>query len=81
MSPHKQRALGISGCRLAPAGQAYALKDGSQTREIAVTVTLLRAEPCLHRLNEAAEISDERAAALGYRMVRSYDDAVMHGLV
>ena len=81
MSPHKQRALGISGCRLALGGQAYRLKDGTPTQALAVSVTLLRAEPCLRRLNEAQAISEEQASAQGYHFVRTYDDAVMHGLV
>jgi len=80
MSPHKQRALGISGCRLALGGQAYRLKDGTPTQAVAVSVTLLQAEPCLSRLNEAQAISDEQASAQGYRFVRSYEDAVMFGL-
>jgi hypothetical protein len=81
MSPYKQQALGIAGCRLAPCGNAYRLKDGTPTQQLAVTVSLLRAEPCLHRLYEAAAISAEEARAQGYRFVRSYDDALMYGLV
>jgi len=80
MTPHKQRALGISDCRLALGGNAYALRDGSPTRHLAVPVSLLRAEPSLRRHFEAMAISAEEALEIGYRFVRSYDDAVMYGL-
>lgn len=81
MSPIKQTAMGIGGCVLVPGGSLYRLKSGTQTYMVAVTVSLLRAEPSLRRLSEATRMSCEEAATLGYRRVRSYDDAVMHGLV
>jgi hypothetical protein len=56
-------------------------KDGTQTCNVAVTVSLLHAEPSLRRLSEATPIACDKATALGYRLVRSYDDAVMHGVV
>jgi hypothetical protein len=81
MSPIKQIALGIGGCVLVPSGSVYKLKNGTQTQMVAVTVSLLRAEPTLCRLSESARMTCEEASALGYRRVRSYDDAVMLGLV
>ena len=81
MSPSKERFVGIAGCRLARGGASYRLKDGTSAPGIAVTVTLLLAEPCLGRFREGTPISCEAAAAQGYRVVRSYDDAVMYGLV
>jgi hypothetical protein len=63
------------------AGSLYRLKDGTQTCNVAVTVSLLRAEPSLRRLSEATPIACDKATALGFRLVRSYDDAIMHGLV
>ena len=47
---------------------------------MAVSVTLLQAEPSLGRLNEAQPISDEQANEQGYRFVRTYEDAVTFGL-
>jgi hypothetical protein len=81
MSPNKQTAMGIGGCVLAPGGSLYKLRNGTSTYNVAVTVSLLRAEPSLRRLSEAKHIACDQATALGYRLVRSYDDAVMHGLV
>jgi hypothetical protein len=86
MSPIKQIALGIGGCVLVPSGSVYKLKNGTQTQMVAVTVSLLRAsllraEPTLCRLSESARMTCEEASALDYRRVRSYDDAVMLGLV
>ena len=81
MSPIKQTAMGIGGCVLVPGGSLYRLKSGTQTYMVAVPVSLLRAEPSLRRLSEATRMSCEEAATLGYQRVRSYDDAVMHGLV
>ena len=80
MSPFKQSAMGLRGCVLAPGGSPYRLKNGTQTYNVAVTISLLRAEPSLRRLLEATPIACDEATALGYRLVRSYDDAVMHGL-
>jgi len=81
MSPNKQTAMGIGGCVLAPGGSLYKLKTGTPTCDVAVTISLLRAEPSLRRLSDARHIACDKATALGYRLVRSYDDAVMHGLV
>ena len=81
MSPIRQLARGIGGCVLAEGTVAYGLKDGTPTYNVAVTVSLVRAEPCLRRLNDAPPISREQAAARGYRIVHSYDEAVMYGLV
>jgi hypothetical protein len=80
MTPNKQVVLGIGGCVLVPGSAAYQLADGSWTRKLAVTVSLLRAEPSLRKLSEGIPIGCEEAAAQGYRLVRRYDDAVMHGL-
>jgi len=81
MSPIKQRVIGISGCRLATGGNPYQLQDGTATRDVAITVSLLRAEPCLGRWSEAAAISTEEAEAKGYKVVRTYDAAISHGLI
>ena len=81
MSPNKLAAKGLGGCILAPGGSLYRLKNGTQTYNVAVTVSLLRAEPSLRRLSESTPVGCDKAAELGYRLVRSYDDAVMHGLV
>jgi len=81
MSPNKLSAKGLGGCVLASGRSLYRLKDGTQTYKVAVTVSLLRAEPSLRRLSETAPMACDEAAALGFRMVRSYDDAVTHGLV
>ena len=81
MSPNKQTAIGIGGCVLAPGGSLYKLNSGTPTYDVAVTISLLRAEPSLRRLSEVRHIACDRATALGYRLVRSYDDAVVHGLV
>jgi hypothetical protein len=56
------------------------LRNGTPTYNVAVTVSLLRAEPCLRRLKEGPPISREEAATRGYRIVHGYDEAVMHGL-
>lgn len=80
MSPIKERARGIGGCVLAEGSSPYHLKNGTSTYNVAVTVSLLRAEPCLRRLRELPPISREEALARGYRIVHSYDEAVMHGL-
>ena len=80
MTPNKQVAKGIGGCVLVPGPGAYRLRSGAWTHKLAVTVSLLRAEPSLGRLSEGIPIGCEEAAAQGYRIVRRYDDAVMHGL-
>ena len=81
MSPFKQAAVGLGGCVLAPGRSVYKLKNGTQTHNVAVTVSLLRAEPSLRRLSEAVRINCEEAAAQGYSFVRCYDDAVALGVV
>lgn len=81
MTPLKQHVFGIGGFRLAAGGTSYQLNDGTSTRDLAVTVSLLLAEPSLRKLYEAVAISSERAAAMGYRFVRTYDEAVAYGLV
>jgi hypothetical protein len=80
MAPTKQRALGIDGCRLVPAAAPYPLKDGKATQLVAVTHSLLLAEPCLKRFTEAQPIATEAALDRGYLLVRSYDDALAAGL-
>ena len=80
MSPTRLNARGIGGCVLADGRTEYPLKDGTRTYRVALTRSLLRAEPCMRRLADAPPISLEEARALGYRIVYSYDDAVMHGL-
>jgi hypothetical protein len=80
MTPNKQVAMGIGGCVLVPGSVAYRLANGTSTHKLAVTVSLLWAEPSLRRRSEGISIGCEEAAALGYRLVRSYDDAVTYGL-
>ena len=80
MTPNKQAAKGIGGCVLVPSPSAYRLKSGTWTHKLAVTVSLLRAEPSLRRLSEGIPITCEEAVAQGYRLVRRYDEAVMYGL-
>jgi hypothetical protein len=80
MTPNKQAALGIGGCVLVPGPGAYRLTNGTLTHKLAVTVSLLWAEPSLRKLSEGIPIGCDEAAAQGYRIVRKYDDAVMHGL-
>jgi hypothetical protein len=80
MSPIKLSVKGLAGCILVPRGNPYRLKDGTQTSKVAITVSLLHAEPSLRRLSEGTPIDCEEAVAAGYRLVRNYDDAVTHGL-
>ena len=80
MTPNKQIAKGIGGCVLVPGPGAYRLKSGTCTHALAVTVSLLRAEPSLRRLSEGLPIPCGEAAAQGYRLVRRYDEAVLYGL-
>ncbi|HJV95377.1 MAG TPA: hypothetical protein VJ608_05040, partial [Albitalea sp.] len=68
------------GCVLAPTPNPYRLKNGNWTHHVVVTVSLLRAEPSLRRLSEGTPIACEDAQAQGYRLIRSYDDAVAYGL-
>jgi hypothetical protein len=81
MRPGKEVAMGIGGCVLVPGPTAYRLADGSWTDQLAVTVSLLWAEPCLRKLSEGAPIGCEVAAARGYTLVSRYDDAIACGLV
>lgn len=81
MSPHKQRARGLGGCVLAAGRTSYRLKNGAETYAVAIPVTLVRAEPCLRRFAESSPLSFEEAMARGYRVLRSYDEAVACGLV
>jgi hypothetical protein len=80
MSPDKQRAKGIGGCVVALGNTSYGLKDGVLTYAVAIPLSLVRAEPCLRRFAESSSISCEEAMARGYRIVRSYDEAVVYGL-
>ena len=80
MTPNKQVAKGIGGCMLVPGSVAYRLGSGVVTHKLAVTVSLLLAEPSLRRLSEGIPIGCDEAVEQGYRVVRSYDEAVMHGL-
>jgi hypothetical protein len=80
MTPNKQVAKGIGGCVLVPGPASYRLSSGAWTHHLAVTVSLLRAEPSLRRFSEGLPINCEDAAAQGYRLVRRYDEAVMYGL-
>jgi hypothetical protein len=80
MSPIKLSMKGRAGCILAPGRSSYRLEDGTQTSKVAITVSLLHAEPSLRRLSEGTPVDCEEAVAAGYRLVRSYDDAVTHGL-
>ena len=60
MSPNKLSAKGIGGCVLVPGGSHYRLKDGTQTYHVAVTVSLLHAEPSLRRLSEGTPIACDK---------------------
>ena len=80
MSPNKLFAKGLGGCILAPGRSPYRLENGTQTFDVAITVSLLLAEPALRKRPEGSPIACEEAMALGYRLVRSYADAVMHGI-
>ena len=80
MSPDKLIAKGIGGCVLALGNSPYRLNDGVQTHAVVVPVTLVCAEPCLRRFAESSSISCADAKARGYRIIRSYDDAVANGL-
>jgi hypothetical protein len=81
MSPDKQQARGIAGCRLVPGMHEYKLNDGTPTVRLAVTVSLLLAEPSLRRWQEGQPIDCKDAVSRGYRFVRSFDDAVAYGLL
>jgi hypothetical protein len=81
MTPDKQRAVGIAGCRLVAGTTPYRLRDGSATMHVAVPMSLLLAEPSLHRWQEGQPVDCRAAALRGYRFVRSYEDAVAEGLL
>ena len=80
MTPNKEVAMGIGGCVLVPGPGAYKLANGTWTHKLAVTMSLLLAEPSLRKLSEGIPIGCKEAAAQGYRLVRRYDDAVIYGL-
>jgi hypothetical protein len=80
MSPEKRIAKGLGGCVLVRGSSAYRLKDGAQTYAVVVPVTLVYAEPSLRRFSESVPISCEEALARGYKIVRSYDEAIAFGL-
>ncbi|HET9646026.1 MAG TPA: hypothetical protein VFP68_22345 [Burkholderiaceae bacterium] len=80
MSPNKQRFIGLSGLRLVAGFVPYRLSDGTVTYSVAVSLSLLKAEPCLGRWKLGEEISVETARGLGYRTARSFDEAAEHGL-
>jgi len=81
MSPVKLFAHGLAGCRLARGTGSYRSANGNPSNVLAVTVSLLLAEPCLHCFCGPETISVELAQAKGYRVVRSYDEAVALGLL
>ena len=83
MSPTKQRFVGLAGCQLVVGGSSYRLRDGKSTYQLAVTLSLLFAEPSLrrHKQDQSVAISCEAAAALGYQVARTSDDAAIFGLV
>jgi hypothetical protein len=81
MSPIKQAAVGIGGCVLVAGGNLYRLQNGAQTYNVAVTVSLLLAEPSLRRRLKSEPMRCDEATAQGYRVVRSYDEAIAHGIV
>lgn len=80
MTPNKEAARGIGGCVLVPGPVVYRLANGTSTRLLAVTLSLLWAEPSLRRWSEGPRIGCDEAAGQGYKLVRRYDTAVMHGL-
>jgi hypothetical protein len=80
MSPIKLSVKGLAGCVLVPGRSPYQLKDGTHTHKVAIAVSLLHAEPSLRWLSEGTPVDCEQAVAAGYRLVRSFDDAVTHGL-
>ena len=81
VTPHKERFVGIAGCRLVGGSGPYRLRDGTTTTHMAVPVSLLLAEPSLLRWKESQPIDYETALVRGYKFIRSYDDAVAYGLL
>jgi len=81
MALTRQRFPKIAGCRIAVGRHPYRLKDGRSTYDVAVSVSLLLAEPSLRRWQEGTPIGCDAAAMQGYQLVRTYDDAVACGLV
>jgi len=81
MTPYKERLLGIAGCRLVAGSTPYRLRDGTTTTYLAMSVSLLIAEPSLRHWQEGQRIDWETAVQRGYRFIRSYDDAVAYGLL
>ena len=80
MLSDKQPAKGIGGCVMAVGNTPYRLKDGARTHALVVPVSLVRAEPALRRFAESLPMPCEDALARGFRLVRSYDEAVAYGL-
>ena len=81
MSPTKQRFVGLAGCQWVVGRSSYHLPDGKTTVQLALTRSLVLAEPSLRKYTQGAAISCEAAAALGYQVARTYDDAANFGLV
>jgi hypothetical protein len=81
VTPHKERHVGIAGCRLVAGSSPYRLRDGTTTTHLALPVSLLLAEPSLRLWKESKPIDYETAVARGYRIIRTYDDAVAYGLL
>ena len=81
VTPNKERHVGIAGCRLVAGSSPYRLRDGTTTTQLALPVSLLLAEPSLRRWRESQPIDYETAVQRGYRIIRSYDDAVAYGLL
>lgn len=80
VTPYKQRVKGIGGCVIAPGNTTYRLANGSRTQAVVVPRSLVFAEPSLRQLIEAPVLTWEEARELGYRAVRSYEEAVAYGL-
>ena len=80
MPPIRQAAHGLAGCILVPRRRGNGAPSRTAGVPLAVTVSLVRAEPCLSWLAGLRPMSLEEVRALGCRLVRSYDDAVMAGL-
>lgn len=80
MTPHKQRAKRIGGCVIVSGNVTYRLKDGTPKQTVVVPRSFAFAEPSLRRLVESTALSWEDVRALGYRVVRTYEEAVAYGL-
>ena len=62
-SPIKQAAVGIAGCDLVPGRNLCRLRNGSETYNVAVTVSLLLAEPSLRRRPKSEPMRCDEATA------------------